>query len=174
MTINLANQTEGFTVLGSGFGDMLTGGSGNDVITGGLGNDFLTGGSGVDILTGGSDSDTFVLTATGQSGATATTRDQITDFASAAANGLVHDVINLSGIDAVQGGQDNAFSFNATAWNGVGNEFTAAGQLRYQYFFDANNVEHTIIAGNVNNNLAADFQIDLVGHIVLTTGDFIL
>ena len=49
VTINLANQTEGFTaVIGSAFADTLTGGSGNDTITGGAGNDAIDGGNGTD------------------------------------------------------------------------------------------------------------------------------
>ena len=90
----------------------------------------------------------------------------------------LHDVINLRGIDAIQGGSDNAFAFNATPWDGVGNAFTAAGQLRYQFVIDANGQEHTIVMGNVHsvgqgNGLAPDFQIDLIGHHQLSAADFI-
>jgi hypothetical protein len=55
------------TVSGSGFNDILIGGSGDDTITGGAGADTLTGGAG---------KDKFVLS----SGATAVTADTITDF----------------------------------------------------------------------------------------------
>jgi Ca2+-binding RTX toxin-like protein len=48
VTINLASQTEGFTVTGSGSADSITGGSGNDTIIGGTGNDTLNGGTGSD------------------------------------------------------------------------------------------------------------------------------
>jgi hypothetical protein len=34
-------------------------------------------------------------------------------------------------------------------------------------------VEHTIIEGNVDANLATDFRIDLLGHIDITANDFI-
>ncbi len=48
VNINLSNQTEGFLIGGSVFGDTINGGRGNDTIFGGLGNDNLTGGSGAD------------------------------------------------------------------------------------------------------------------------------
>ena len=47
-TLNLANQTEGFKIIGSSGVDTITGGSGNDTINAGGGNDTLTGGLGVD------------------------------------------------------------------------------------------------------------------------------
>jgi len=59
LIINLGNQTEGFTILGTNAvgaansGDTLTGGSGNDIIDGGNGNDTINGGGGADTITGG-------------------------------------------------------------------------------------------------------------------------
>jgi hypothetical protein len=50
----------------------------------------------------------------------------------------------------------------------------ARGQPAYHYKTDASGLQHTIIEGNINANPAADFQIDLVGHLVLTASDFIL
>ncbi|WP_393936926.1 beta strand repeat-containing protein [Aeromonas rivipollensis] len=47
-TLNLSNQSEGFTVSGSTGADSITGGSGGDRINGGSGNDTLMGGSGSD------------------------------------------------------------------------------------------------------------------------------
>ena len=50
----------------------------------------------------------------------------------------------------------------------------AGGQPGYHYETDAGGLQHTIIEGNINAYPAADFQIDLVGHLVLTASDFIL
>ncbi len=59
VTINLANQTEAFTITGSAFNDTITGGSGNDTITGGAGADTISAGSGNDTITGGAGADTI-------------------------------------------------------------------------------------------------------------------
>ncbi|MFZ6050190.1 beta strand repeat-containing protein [Pseudomonas sp. CR3202] len=47
-TLNLSNQTEAFTILGSSGADSITGGSGADRIIGGGGSDTLTGNGGAD------------------------------------------------------------------------------------------------------------------------------
>jgi Ca2+-binding RTX toxin-like protein len=154
-------------------------------VIGGAGNDSFTASNAVNVLTGGAGSDSFSFATldAARNGATFSSgmRDVVTDFRETALvpAGAPHDTINLAAIDAIQGGANNAFTFNPTAWNGVGAEFTAAGQLRYQYVTDQNGVEHTIIAGNVNapgqgNGLAADFEIDLVGRHTLSASDFVL
>ena len=61
--INLSNQIEAFYIVGSSYGDALTGGFGSDTIVGGLGNDFLTGGKGNDTLNGNGGADIFVFNA---------------------------------------------------------------------------------------------------------------
>lgn len=85
------------------------------------------------------------------------------------------DRIDLGQIDARTTGPGNAgnqdFSFLGE-WNGAGNEFNGQAQLRFHYV-NVGGVEHTYVEGNVNNNNAADFQIDLVGHVALAAGDFI-
>ena len=80
-------------LLGSGFGDALTGDSGANVIDGGLGDDLLDGGAGNDILTGGSGSDTFDYNAITDAG---TVGDTINDFA-VGASGDVLDISDLLG-----------------------------------------------------------------------------
>ena len=174
VTIDLSRQKDGFSITGSDWADSLTGSAGLDNIAGGAGDDSINGGAGADMMTGGSGADTFVFSRHTETGTSATTRDQILDFVSTVENGLEHDIIDLSAIDAIQGGSNDAFTFNPTAWNGAGNQFTVAGQLSYQYVTDQNGVESTIISGNINNNLAPDFQIALVGHVYLTASDFIL
>ena len=59
--INLANQTEAFTITGSANADTITGGAGADTIAGGAGADTITGGAGADSSSGGAGNDVFVL-----------------------------------------------------------------------------------------------------------------
>src|SRR4029077_3752620 len=49
-TLNLSNQTEGFTITGSSGIDSITGGSGNDIIVGAVNDTLLDGGLGTDTL----------------------------------------------------------------------------------------------------------------------------
>lgn len=174
VTIDLSRQSEGFDVEGSGWSDVLIGSSGNDRISGGGGNDTIRGGAGADVLFGGEDADVFVFARLTDSGTSSSTRDMIMDFVGAQQSPDQHDIIDLSAIDAVQGGTDQAFIFNPVVWDGVGQQFTGAGQLRYQFVTDEDGVAKTIVSGNVNSNPAADFQVALVGHITLTASDFIL
>jgi Ca2+-binding RTX toxin-like protein len=174
VTIDLNRQNDGFTMTGSSWSDVLTGSSGSDVIAGGAGNDTIKGGAGADVIYGGDGADVFVFSRVTDSGMSATTRDSIMDFVSSNQNPDMHDVIDLSEIDAIQGGSNQAFSFNDVPWNGVGAQFTGAGQLSYQFVTDESGEARTIISGNVNSNLGADFQIALMGHVILSTNDFIL
>jgi hypothetical protein len=130
-------------------------------LNGGAGNDVLIGGAGLDHLFGGAGQDTFVFT--GASLATLDTgvganRDVIQDFSG--------DIIDLHLIDANLGaGGDQAFSFIGT------NVFTAAGQAR----FFADGAGNTIVEGNADNNLGADFQIELHAFAAqLQAGNFVL
>lgn len=175
-TINLALGTATGSEIGF---SLLT--SIENVISG-TGGDSITASDAINTLTGGAGADSFnfatLNAARNGSAFNPAARDVITDFTETT-SGASHDIINLAAIDAIQSGANNAFTFNPTAWNGVGTEFTAAGQLRYQYVTDQNGIEHTIIAGNVNapgqgNGLAADFEIDLVGRHTLSASDFVL
>lgn len=164
------------TISGAGGSDTLDGGDGNDILngdagvdtlSGGAGNDRLDGGAGFDMLFGGAGNDTFIFRAVAQigSGTTLGRRDAINDF--------IHgeDTIDLSAIDAnttATAAGDQAFNLLETA----GAAFTAAGQIRILYT-TIDGVEHTIIEGNVDANLATDFRIDLLGHIDITANDFI-
>ncbi|MFC0588256.1 VCBS domain-containing protein [Novosphingobium aquiterrae] len=131
-------------VIGSAFADTLTGGTGVNAINGGQGNDRISGGIGADLLTGGLGADTFVYAA-GES--TVTAADTITDFSPTAG-----DRIDLSAIDAIIGGKDNAFSFiGSQAFHNV------AGELR----FDASNSGYTIVQGDTNGDGLADLQLVL-------------
>ncbi|NCW34287.1 MAG: calcium-binding protein, partial [Betaproteobacteria bacterium] len=61
LTLNLATQTEPFTINGFATGtSIIVGGMSEDSITGGSGPNTITGGGGVDTLVGGTGADTFV------------------------------------------------------------------------------------------------------------------
>ena len=168
--ITLANQTEGFSITGSGSADTLTGGSGDDIIIGGNGRDTLTGNAG---------SDTFVFRTAAEAGngtgTGVTNADLITDFVSTATSNAVVDKIDLSLIDAnaLSGGQQHF------VWDDIaltGNAMPAAGHVGYHYEGTGASAV-TVIDANINqraNDTTVDFQIKLAGTIVLHASDFIL
>ena len=137
------------TLDGGNQNDMLNGGAGNDTLNGGKQNDVLNGGAGDDVMTGGSQSDIFVISETGGA-------DRILDFARG------QDKINLSLIDAIDGGADNAFSWvGSSAFSGV------AGQLR-AYSSGGNH----FLAGDVNGDSVADFTIQT--NLLIISADVVL
>ena len=145
------------TVDGGNQNDSLYGDDGDDTILGGGGNDKLNGGTGVDLLTGGTGADIFEFRTVEDSGHLGATADQILDFS--AAQG---DKIDLSMIDAVTGGDDQAFTFI-----GNNNNFVAAwgaGQLRFNGGF---------VEGDIDGDLNVDFRIQ-VNAPSLLAADFIL
>ena len=164
--INIINGRSGSdTINGNGGNDNLQGSAGNDKLNGGTGFDTLIGANGFDTLTGGNGRDTmtgglhrdvFDYNAAGES--KGAFRDIITDFQKGV------DDIDLSTIDAKSGAGNQAFTFiGQAAFSGV------KGQLHIK-FSGAN----TIVEGDIDGNGAADIQIQVNGHKVLTAGDFIL
>ncbi|HVY84975.1 MAG TPA: M10 family metallopeptidase C-terminal domain-containing protein, partial [Caulobacterales bacterium] len=98
------------------------------------------------------------------SGLTGATRDLINDFTQGA------DVIDLSAIDAIAGGGDDAFTLI-----GAGAFSHSAGELRYDFIDNAGAAnDFTLISMDVNGDGAADSQIVLRGLISLTNSDFVL
>lgn len=154
------------TITGSGgrdqlFGDdgidTLNGGAENDVLHGGAGNDTLYGDSGTDSLFGESGADTFAF---GPGDSTNAHPDTIMDFSHAE-----KDKIDLSKIDAVAGGGDNAFHFiGLSAFSG------AAGELSMAHL-DATTWK---IMGDTNGDRIADFTILVVTSVQPVIGDFTL
>lgn len=138
--------------------DVLIGGDGNDTLFGDDGNDILDGGFGRDRITGGTGSDTFVFNDGDFPSAGRNNVDTITDFSQSEL-----DKIDLQGVDAIEGGTDDDFTF-------VGqNAFSSsAGELRYE-FFGSNT---TFIMGDTDGDGVADFQIRFVGHIDFVEEDF--
>ena len=90
--------SSGLILTGNEFANRIVGGNGDDTLSGGLGRDVLVGGDGAD---------KFVFKSVADSNALA--RDHILDFTQGS------DKIDLSAIDAVQGGSDNAFNFVGSA-----------------------------------------------------------
>ena len=63
VTLNLGQQTEGFTIAGSSGNDIITGSSGADTINAGAGNDIIVRGANDTSINGGANSDNNLLTA---------------------------------------------------------------------------------------------------------------
>ena len=144
-------------LTGNSGNNKLEGLNGNDQLSGGFGADTLIGGLGSDTMTGGSGADRFVFTVIEET-AVGAGRDVISDFVA----GI--DRIVLSTIDA-----DTTRNGNQT-FNFIGAEdFTGAGQLRA---FASNG--NTIVAGDINGDGFADFEIQLTGIHVIAGADFVL
>jgi parallel beta-helix repeat protein len=141
--------------LNGGAGDdKLHGYRGQDFLSGGEGEDLLRGGKGKDVLNGGSDADVFAFRYVSHAGQ-GSAKDVIQDF-----SGAQGDKIDLSGIDAnadISGNQ--AFSF--IGQDGFSGK---AGQLRYS---------DGVLAGDVDGDRTADFQIELANGHRLDAGDFL-
>jgi Ca2+-binding RTX toxin-like protein len=154
--LNITGNELNNRLYGNDNNNILIGLDGDDIIGGLAGNDTIIGGAGRDLLTGGAGADSFVYQAITDSGTTGATRDIIYDFTQG------QDLIDLSAIDAITGGGDDAFNF-------IGNSAfsNTAGELRYDY-----QGGYTIISMDVNGDGIADSQITLVGNIPLILSDF--
>ena len=105
-----------------------------------------------------SGADVFVFASLADSGTTKATRDLIVDFVQG------EDTFDLSGIDAVTGGGDDAFTFIGTgAFSGT------AGELRAVALGP-----NTLVSADVNGDAAADFTVLVTGNHVLLGSDFVL
>lgn len=143
-------------IVGGGGDDVMAGNSGNDRLVGGRGADTLIGGAGRDVLTGGNGRDTFVFGPVDLGGRAQA--DRITDFDAPT------DTIDLTAIDAIAGGTDDAFIFvGTTRFSG------AAGELRY-----AVRDGFTVIQADVDGDGMTDLMIRLTGNVALTAADFML
>ncbi|MCE9521361.1 MAG: hypothetical protein K8S25_02880 [Alphaproteobacteria bacterium] len=148
---------------GTGGIETVTGAGGADLLLGFNGADILDGDGGADAMFGGAGADTFRFN-DNDTGATALTRDIIYDFLDGT------DLLDLRLIDAIAGGADQNFIFAGEIVSG-----SLANQRVGFFYTTIDGQDHTIIEGNIQGNAgAADFQIDLVGHITITSADFIL
>ncbi|WP_201831229.1 beta strand repeat-containing protein [Microvirga zambiensis] len=149
-----ADQLHGF-----GGADTLNGGEDNDTLDGGDGADILHGGLGADRYVGGADRDTFVFVTIED-----TAGDVITDFN----NG--QDVLDLSRIDAINGGADDAFSSIIVLGTGIPATL-AAGTLCYDF---SNGILYGFV-GNAGTSAAPNFAITVgLGISWGTNGNILL
>jgi Ca2+-binding RTX toxin-like protein len=125
--------------------DYLDGGSGSDLISGGLGRDVMIGGTGKDIF----DFDLMSESVKGK------LRDVIRDFAR-----KEDDTIDPSGIDAKPGGADDRFKYI-----GSSRFHDKKGELRFK---------NGKVAGDLDGDGKADFEIAVLGLRKLSSDDFSL
>ena len=138
----------------------------NNVLIGTTGNDTILSQTAPQWMIGGAGDDTFVFASTSVLGNTVAGRDVIADFVHG------HDKIDLSGIDA-NGGQPGtpAFLFDGQ----VGTTDLTGIHARGHVGFHHQNIsgqDHTIVEGTTNTAVDHSFQIDLIGNILLDSGDF--
>jgi Ca2+-binding RTX toxin-like protein len=162
-TLDISAATANVMVnLGSGplfKGSVASSQTGNDTIWGienvntGSGNDTITASNAVNVMDGGAGNDTFKFTS-----ASAANGDTIHGFEPG-------DRIDLTAIDANLGtAGDQSF----TLING--STFTAAGQLAVS-FEAREDGDFTVVQGNIDGNMDADFKIEVAGHQNLTTAN---
>lgn len=155
---NLTGTAFGDTLTGSTGANGLTGDGGDDRLYGGGGNDLLIGGAGADVMDGGTGADVFLYSATSDS--TLAASDTIQGFVQG------QDLINLSPIDAIPGGGDDAFAFVGTAaFNGT------EAEIRYQRNEGSGTTTVSLHLPGATN---PDMQLVLVGLYDLTGADFAL
>jgi Ca2+-binding RTX toxin-like protein len=140
------------TLLGSKFGDSLTGDLSANGLNGGRGDDQINGGGGSDRLTGGIGKDTFLYTSFADSALAA--MDLITDLGA-------KDRIDLSALDADAGVAGDQTFVQVAAFTG------AAGQLRLTYEAGA---QQTTLAVDVNGDGLADFALLIAGEHLSAAG----
>ena len=156
--LDLANQTEGFTVNGSSGADSITGGSGTDAISAGAGDDTIVAAANDTLLDGGADTDTLQLGAD----FTSSSDGQIVNIekvvlAAAAVLNLANQTEGLtitgsSGADSITGGSGNDTIVGAQ------NDVLLAGGGGYD----------TLQVG-ANFTSSSDAQIANIGQVMLTS-----
>lgn len=134
--------------------DILLGGDGNDRLKGGWGDDTLTGGGGADQLRGDLGRDTFTFLAVTDS-ATGVALDKILDFQ----RGI--DTIDVSAIDAVAGGADDAFTLDIDS-------VFAVGEIRQTV--DGKTI---ILEFNTEGDDTPEMTIEVSGKALLSIDDFV-
>ncbi len=145
-------------LTGNLLANVISGGAGNDTLYGLSGDDRLTGGGGADVMVGGLGADTFVYTSVSDSPSSG--RDAINDFRP------LYDFIDLSAIDAVAGGADDAFRFLGTA------AFTGTvGEVRYLRDVPS---ATTLVEVRLAGSVVDDMDIVIKGLITLNATSFIL
>jgi len=145
-----------YRLLGQGGVDNLDGGADGDLILGGGGDDVITGGLGPDRLLGDAGGDRFVFEDIAETGVGFGQHDRIFGFV-----GSDGDRIDVSAIDAIAGGGDDAFTL-------VGSFTGAAGQA----LIEASGVNF-LFAMDIDGDGARDGE-RFVQAATLSAGDLIL
>lgn len=141
----------------------LTGDAGDNKLYGNDGANRIEGGSGRDLLRGEGGDDFFVFSDVTDSDPS--DRDKILDFEQGTVT-ETGDIIDLFGIDAIEGGRNNAFTFIGT------DSFSeSAGELRYQLNGGGT---QTIVSADTDGDGEADLQFNIAGAFVLEDADFVL
>ncbi|HYE46397.1 MAG TPA: hypothetical protein VEA44_11570 [Caulobacter sp.] len=148
-------------VLNGNSGDnVLDGTGGNDLLKGGLGADTLIGGTGGDILVGGGGADSFVVRQESVYSSLAPGgRSLEVDTASDYATG---DRIDLSAIDAITGGADDAFAL-------VGAFSNQAGEMTLTFTAGA-----TTLALDTDGDGQPDYVMRINGDVTGDSGGWAL
>lgn len=134
-------------------------GWGRDTLLGGAGNDILDGGKGRDLLIGGTGADVFRFAEGDMPGKGSHDSDVIRDFSFAEG-----DRIDLSAVDAIMGGSDDAFRFVGTdPFSG------SAGELRYTAYSN-----HLLLTADINGDGLADFAVRIEGLAEISASAFIM
>ena len=102
-TLNLSNQTEGFTITGSSGADTITGSAGTDSISTAGGNDIINGAQNDTLLDGGANTDTLNVSAN----FTSTSNTQIAN--------IENVTLTTSGLTLNLGNQTEAFNINGSS-----------------------------------------------------------
>lgn len=145
-------------LTGSAVANSLIGGGGADTLSGGDGDDMLVGGAQADVLFGGKGADHFVFA--GLTDSLAIGFDTIKDFEKA------KDLLDLSLLDAVMGGADDAFRF-------IGKNAFSGNGAEVRYTSDAA-TGTTLIEVQVAGWARGDVCIVLSGLFDLTEAQFVL
>lgn len=152
----------GDTLIGDGLANRLSGRAGGDTLKGAAGDDILIGGLGRDAMTGGAGADDFRFVSLAEMGGTPSTRDVVADFRAGT------DDIDLFAIDANGSAAGHRFVFLAAEGDGFNN---VRGELRWFQVDAAGTAnDKTIVAGDINGDGAAEFQIELTGLKSLSAG----
>ena len=141
-------------ILGHRGNDALYGGHGNDKLNGGAGKDVLVGGLGQDFLKGGSSDDHFVFVKASDSRAGSSTRDVILDFEDG-------DALDFSRVDAnTRTPGNDAFHFSDSD----------SGDNAIWYYHEGKSL---VVAGDINGDGRADFEVELRHTHSISADDFI-
>jgi len=155
---DVMNGGQGDDLLkGGSDNDQMFGGNGKDKLIGNGGDDVLNGGKDKDVLKGGVGADLFQFNSANES--RVGNADRILDFRSGQG-----DRIDLRGVDAQPGGDDQAFTFIG------GDRFSGdRGELRLVAKGD-----DLRVLGDIDGDGSADFEISLRNVSTLVAEDFIL